>query len=134
MGAVGLAQLSGLPSQRLGEWAWGYCWAGHRCRSSGATASAGGGCEGKIEKSITKASQKKRKEGETKGDRELQKAESYRTLLINSIRGTAFFLSSGTLMLHINFESEAIRSSHCESGPSHCQASLQWPFYIRVDW
>lgn len=93
MGAVGLAQLSGLPSQRLGEWAWGYCWAGHRRRSAGATVSAGGGCEGKIEKSITKAAQKKKKkrEGETKGDGELQKAESYRALLINSIRGRPFF-------------------------------------------
>lgn len=92
MGAVGLAQLLGLPSQRLGEWAWGYCWAGYRCRSTGATARAGGGCEGKIEKSITKAAQKKKKrEGETKGDEELQKAESYRALLINSIRGRPFF-------------------------------------------
>lgn len=95
VGAVGLPQLLGLPSQRLGEWAWGYCWAGHCCRSTGATARAGGGCEGKIEKSITKAAQKKKRkkerEGETKEDEELQKAESYRALLINSIRGRPFF-------------------------------------------
>lgn len=75
MGAVGLAQLSGLPSQRLAEWAWGYCWVGHYCRNTGATASTGGGCEGKIEKSIKKAAQKKKKrEGETKGDGKLQKS------------------------------------------------------------
>lgn len=63
MGAVGLAQLSGLPSQRLGEWAWGYCGAGHLCKNTGASTSAGGGCEGKIEKSIMKAVQKKEKRG-----------------------------------------------------------------------
>lgn len=55
---------------------------------------------GKIEKSITKAVQEKKRgvggvargggrggKGETKGDEELQKAESCRALLINSIRG-----------------------------------------------
>lgn len=91
MGAVGLAQLSGFPSQRLGEWASGYCWAGYGCRNTGSTASAGGGCEGKIEKSIVKAAPKRKRVGKTKGDGELQKAERYRALLINSIRGEAFF-------------------------------------------
>lgn len=118
VGAVGLAQLSGLPSQRLGEWAWGYCrgWA-----PPVLPLVQGGVCEGKIEKSITKAAQKKKgkRESETKGDGELQKAESYGALLINSIRGRPlFFLPSGTLMLHINLQGEAIKSSHCESGPS----------------
>ena len=60
MGAVGLAQLSGLPSQRLGEWAWGYCrgWA-----PPVLPLVQGGACERKIEKSITKAAQKKKKKG-----------------------------------------------------------------------
>lgn len=93
MGAVGPAQLSGLPSQRLGDRAWGYYWAGHCRRSPGATAGAGGGCERKIEKSIVKAATKKKGEGETKGDGELQKAERYGALLINSIRGRAFVSS-----------------------------------------
>lgn len=35
-------------------------------------------------------------------------------------------------MLHINLRGEVIRSLHCESGPSHCQASLQWPGYMRA--
>lgn len=96
LGAVGLAGLSGLPSRRLEEWAWGYCWAGHYCRNSGTAARTGGGCEGKIEKSITGAVQKekrkrKRKEGETKGDGKLQKAESCSALLINSIRAREVF-------------------------------------------
>ena len=92
----------------------------------------GGGCERKIEKSIRKAAQKKRKkerEGETKGDGELQKAESNGALLINSIRGRAPppppSFRSGTLMLHINLQGETIKSSHCESGPSHSQADQQ---------
>lgn len=34
----------------------------------------------------------KKREGETKGGEELQKAESYRALLIKSIRGRPFFL------------------------------------------
>lgn len=75
MGAVGLDELTGLPSHRLGEWASGYCRAGHSCRSTGAIARSGVGCEGKIEKSIMRAAQKKKREVETKGDEELQKEE-----------------------------------------------------------
>lgn len=81
-----------------------------------------GGCEGKIEKSIArphkKKKKKRKKECKTKGDGELQKAESYRTLLINSIRRRAFFLPSGALMLHINLWGKAIRSSKHVSRPS----------------
>lgn len=80
MGAVGLAQLSGLPSQRLGEWAWGYCRAGHCRRSTGATASAGGGCEGKIEKSITKAAQKKERRKERVKQKEMESFKKLRAI------------------------------------------------------
>lgn len=59
MGAVGLDELTGLPSRRLGEWASGYCRAGHSCRCTGAR--SGVGCEGKIEKSIMRGRAKKKK-------------------------------------------------------------------------
>lgn len=86
VGAVGLDQLTGLPSHCLGESASGYCWAGHSCRSTGAIARSGVGCEGKIEKSIMRAT-KKRKEGLRQKEMKSFKKTSHRALLINNIRG-----------------------------------------------
>lgn len=96
MGAVGLDELTGLPSHRLGEWASGYSWAGHSCRSTGAIARSGVGCEGKIEKSIMRAAQKKKKRKERLRQKEMKsfKKKNHRALLINNIRGRPFFPSS----------------------------------------